>query len=345
MIASLGWTGASRGQPAVVDEPLPRGTSPEELGLVALTDDPTQDQLFANVIAAAIADDPSLALRGPQLFSLLGKFRFPNDTTFDRALGQPRKGALFGVDISHWTPNTFPIERLGDRNVKFLYMKATQERGVDPAFARFWLRAGKLTGTQRVHRGAYHFLTCGDPKTPGVEWGKRQAEAFVKVIRANGGLLPTDMPPVVDLEWDVTSTDRDRWSCRTADDILATVTSFLDEVTVELHRTPAIYTARSWWRERIGPESKFAALAGHAIWIADYSAASQGSEKPPGINNQAWAAWQFTDRAVMADGVGGSFDANVFKIDPAEFDQDASKLEKAFLAMFAVAKFEGETFP
>ncbi len=290
----------------------PAGTSASDLGLAELTDDPSPQELFQEVVNAAAQDDPAGAAASVQFFNLYGPFRFPNDTTFDVTLHQPRTDT-FGLDISHYTAPTFPVEQLASRNVTFLYMKTTQATGLDGAFAKFWDRAGKLPKGDEVHRGAYHFLTCGDPGVSAAAWGKTQADTFVKVIKANGGLKPTDMPPAVDLEWDRTTTDHDRWVCRKPAEILATVKAFLTEVETTLQRKPIIYTARAWWHERMGAESLFADLAGYPIWLADYSKKSRASETPPAINGSPWALWQFTDAATMATGYNRGFDANVFK--------------------------------
>ncbi|MDX7951478.1 GH25 family lysozyme [Lichenihabitans sp. Uapishka_5] len=291
----------------------PSGTTASDLGLVELTDDPTQQELFQEVVRAAAKEDPAGTAESAQYFNLYGPFRFKNDTEFDVTLHVPRKDELFGLDVSHYTPPAFPIEQLATRNVLFLYMKTTQGSGLDGSFASFWARAGRLPKGDEVHRGAYHFLTCGDPNVPAATWGKSQAETFVMVVQANGGLMPTDMPPAVDLEWDRTKTEHDRWTCRKPGEILATVKAFLGEVEARLHRKPIIYTARSWWRERMGPESAFSELSGYPVWLADYSRQSRASEKPPTVNGVQGVLWQFTDSAGMATGFDPKFDANVYK--------------------------------
>jgi len=298
---------------------IPHGTSPRELGLPELTDDPKPQELFAMVIAAAAKEDPAGVNESIQQFNLYGPFRFPNDTKVDIPMHRERKDSIFGIDISHWTASSFPVEQLATRNAAFLYMKTTQGGGVDGSFANFWQRSGNLTGINRVHRGAYHFLTCGDPHVSATEWGQRQAETFVKVLKANGGLLATDMPPAVDLEWDVTKTEHDRWVCRKPGDVINTTLAFLSEVKHQLHRTPILYTSQAWWRERIGTEEHFAAFSGYPIWLADYSRSSRASETPPGINGTNWVLWQFTASATMAIGFNAGFDANVFKGSPDGF--------------------------
>lgn len=296
-------------------------TDAASLGLTELTDDLSRQQLFGEIRKTDSLGAPSDRAReqeARQTFSLVGPFRFPGDTTYDSALNQPRDHAYFGVDISHYTDPSFPIELLKARNIQFLYMKATQgARGLDGKFSYFWKRSGALPAGKRVHRGAYHFLSACrdlDCKVDPTAWGRAQAATFVKVIRANGGLLPTDMPPVVDLEWDKASkTGPDRWQNRSPSDIAALVDAFLAEVQAELHRTPMIYTARSWWDERMKGVAMSTPMRGAALWLADYSKSSRASESPRSIGSADWALWQFTEAGTMATGFNGAFDANIYK--------------------------------
>ncbi|MDE0854073.1 MAG: GH25 family lysozyme, partial [Nevskia sp.] len=216
MLRSIRWTTllfafgmlttAAKGQ---ISTAAPEPTDAASLGLADLTDDLSRQQLFEEIQAAdrtGSRDDAARLEQATQTFNLVGPFRFPGDTTFDSALNKPRVNSFFGVDISHYTNPAFPMEMLKVRNVEFLYMKATQGAyGLDGRFAYFWKRAGALPAGKQIHRGAYHFLSAcqgGDCTIDPAKWGTMQADTFIKVIKSNGGLLPTDMPPVVDLEWD-----------------------------------------------------------------------------------------------------------------------------------------------
>jgi lysozyme len=296
----------------------PPGTSPQELGLPVVTDDVDPQELFAEVVNAANAEDAETVAKGREIFNLWGPFRFPTDVTWDVVEHHDRTNSFFGPDISRWTDDAFPIEKLAEKHALFLYVKATQGVGVDSKFATFWARAGALKPGHQVHRGAYHFLTCGDPAVAPDEWGKRQADIFVKVVKANG-LRATDMPPALDLEWDKTSTVRDRWTCRQPQDIVKVTKAFLAEVKQQLGRTPILYTSRAWWHERMGGEALFGELAGYLYWGADYSKSARGTEIPPKIANINMSIWQFTDSATMASGYNHPFDASVFKGTPADF--------------------------
>jgi len=296
-------------------------TDAASLGLIELTDDLSRQQLFGEIQAAdrnGSANETARAEEATQIFNLVGPFRFPGDTTYDSALNQPRVDSYFGVDISHYTTSAFPIDLLKVRNVKFLYMKATQgTRGLDGKFAYFWKRTGDLPIGKKVHRGAYHFLAaCKDAECQldPANWGKLQADTFLKVIRANGGLLSTDMPPVVDLEWDkATRTAPDRWQNYLAKDIAAVVDAFVIEVRTQLHRAPMIYTTSVWWNERMKAMPMTTTMKTTPLWLADYSKSSRASEVPRTIGDSKWALWQFTDSGTMATGLSDAFDTNIYK--------------------------------
>jgi len=304
-------------------------TDAASLGLTELTDDMSRQQLFGEILATDRLGTPSETARAAaaiQKFSLVGPFRFPSDTTYDSNLNKPRVDSYFGVDISHYTDSSFPVELLKVRNVRFLYMKATQgTQGLDGKFAYFWKRAGDLPKDKQVHRGAYHFLSAcqnTDCSIAPAKWGKMQAETFVKVVKANGGLLPTDMPPVVDLEWDKASkTAPDRWQNRSPQEIVQIVDAYLNEVQAQLGRTPMIYSAQSWWSERMKAVPMSNSMKATRLWLADYSKSSRASEAPRSIGDAKWVLWQFTDAGTMATGFNAGFDANIYKGPLPEFYQ------------------------
>lgn len=309
----------------------PPGASAGDLGLEPLVDDLSRQDLFAEVTAASINENGEVSGADISWFSLWGPFRFPNDVDFDVALQKPRSNSIFGVDISHYTPLSFPLENLRQKKVRFVYMKATQgTRYVDDHFAQFWARAGNLPQGSEVHRGAYHFLSAGDSAVDPHDWGVAQGKTFVKVILANKGLKKTDLPPVVDLEWDKASLDGpDRWAGRTPDQIIEIIQGFMGQVKSDLGVTPVIYTARAWWNERIRSEALVEKLKDYLLWGADYSRKSRASEEPKTINGHAWALWQFTSGATMAIGFSKAFDANVFEGD-----------EDSFYKLFKTERFQ-----
>jgi len=311
---------------------VPAGTSAADLGLQDLQSDLSRQQLFNEIRRADEATANSGRVNtATQTFSLAGPFRFESDVDVEtevavrgvirETITRKRAPSVFGVDISHHNGSKFPFKQLKNRKIDFIYMKASQGAGfLDPRFASNWQRAGELPAGSRVHRGAYHFLSSGDPRIAPEDWGLQQAQTFLKVIKANGGLRDTDMPPVVDLEWDKASESApDRWAGRTSADIVKVLLAFTTTVETELGRKPMIYTAQSWWHERMGKEADGTSLAAYPLWVADYSRSSRATEEPRSIAGATWVLWQFTDAAKMVIGFDGKFDANIYKGDAATF--------------------------
>lgn len=294
-------------------EPLPDAAS---LGLENLTNDFSRQELFVKILGSDLSREMEY-----DTFAVKKYFKFPTDVSYDSVLNQPRPSSLFGVDISHHNGKNFPIELLAKNKSVFLYMKSSQgTRYVDPEFSGFWQRAGDTERGVKLHRGAYHFLSSGTPADDAETWGRKQAMTFVKIIKANGGLRATDMPPAVDVEWDVdSSTGKDRWQKRKPAEIITMIKAFTAQVEADLGRKPVIYTARAWWKDAVGGENSFAQVADHKLWLADYSNQAQASETPRSINQTKWAIWQFTDAAQLNLGSSKKFDASIYKGPIAEF--------------------------
>jgi lysozyme len=237
---------------------------------------------------------------GPQAKSVPDSFLFPNDAT-------ARREWVFGTDVSHHD-GTIDWSKARKQEIRFAWVKVTQ--GVeykDNMFAKNWADLGKMwTGEgTRVHRGAYHFLSAqGDVKG--------QARNFLTNM---GAVLPSDLPPTVDLEWDAPpgSPDpgaADRWKALSASEIIEKVLTWLDAVEQATGKAPVIYTAASWWNERIGKTDK---LAKYKIWIADYSRKSQLSETPQLPSGYVAHLWQFSERGRVMEGFSTNVDVNIFK--------------------------------
>ena len=61
--------------------------------------------------------------------------------------------------------------------------------------------------------------------------GATQADTFLSFLEKNGGLKGADMPPVVDLEWDITQSDRkDRWQSHSPEEIIDITLAWLKRV-------------------------------------------------------------------------------------------------------------------
>ena len=279
-----------------------------ESSWVDLTEQPSRQQLFENVIKASLVEDSRREiLPTPTDFAIPKDFFFPEDARFDKIRNVARDKVIFGIDVSHHDSDKLNLAVLRLQKVDFVYVKATQGiKFKDPKFSSYWKTLADLEGEQRPLRGAYHFLSALDD-------GKTQAERFVQYVNLHGGFKKDDMPPCVDLEWDVTSKNPDQWKGQSPDKILDNVIAWLRRTKELTGRIPLVYTARSWWIERGIPEAKLDMLKEYAIWIADYSRSHKASEKPAIINGRSQSLWQFADDAKLTLGYpGGALDANVF---------------------------------
>lgn len=214
---------------------------------------PARRQLFESVRKASYDADRVDGRTAATEFAIPADFFFPEDATFDAIAKKKRDNAIFGIDVSHHDGKNFDLKALRQQKVDFVYAKATQ--GItfhDNAFERYWKGIAGLQDNVKVLRGAYHFLTANDD-------AKEQAKRFVEFVNSKGGLKPSDMPPCVDLEWDVDFVNKipDRWKGQSPDQILGSLIAWLEETKALTGRTPVIYTARSWWLDRGIPESKF----------------------------------------------------------------------------------------
>ncbi len=271
-----------------------------------LTDDASRQVLFEEMIKPVREEEDGT----PIDFGIPREFLFPVDAEKDRTKEQvggdypARTNVVFGIDISHHTGN-IKFATLYEQKVRFVYAKATQGvRFKDGDFGDFWKRLGELPDDRPVYRGAYHFLTAKGSAAD-------QAKSFLAYLKLHGGLEAGDLPPVMDLEWDRSSSNPDQWKGH-EDEIIAKTLEWLRLVEEGTGRVPVIYTARSWWKERGLDEADFAQFDRYPIWIADYSKSHKAKEKPFLINDRVQTMWQFADDSQLTSGYRGSLDANIF---------------------------------
>jgi lysozyme len=272
----------------------------------------------------------NLEIKTPRVVEEGSNFSLPLPFSFPVGA---RPGSLFGVDVSHHNFDRCRCQvdwnKAAGKKVVFAYVKATQgDAFVDSAFGGNWLN---LNG-QAVHRGAYHFLAADkDPLA--------QATHFVEVIRKAGGLKSNDMPPSLDIEWDIRFSNgkillgpdgkpADAWSSVPPETILANMKIWLAYVEKELGRVPVIYTSRAWWDGRIGDRALINQFSRNRIWIADYSASGRATEKPADFGTHPNALWQFTDSGVVREVTKD--DADDFGADVSMFNGQMSEFAAAF---------------
>ncbi|MBM2716198.1 hypothetical protein JQK88_34585 [Mesorhizobium caraganae] len=291
--------------------------------LADLTDQPSRSDLYewiTNIAIAKLQPDDDVDNTGGAYIP--GDFTFPDDSTKDPKTGLDRVDYHWGVDVSHYSGRVDLRSLRDDKNIKFVYIKATQgTQFKDKKFAGFWSQVKALPKhpTNTLRRGAYHFLAAGKN-------GAAQADTFLNFVNSHGGIEKTDMPPVLDLEWDIARpAGPDRWKDYSPDTILESVKAWCAKVQEQTKRVPVIYTANAWWRERGIAPKRISELSDYGIWIADYSRSGQASEDPKVPGGAKWKLWQFSDKAKVGDAYKGGLDANVFKGTHDEFERFASQ--------------------
>lgn len=193
---------------------------------------------------------------------------------------------IYGVDVSSYQSEQFPITTPGGKGVDFVIIKATEGTGYRNPRLEGQLRRARENG---LSVGFYHFGSRG--------YIDEQADYFMNVVRPL--VRPGDH---LWFDWenpDIDNAGKDHW---------------IREVQQGMpgHRV-GLYCNRSYWLDR-----DTTSFAGDALWIADYSV----PEGKPKIQAK-WTIHQFSDAdgidqniadfeslQAMAEWAGGSVATN-----------------------------------
>lgn len=195
----------------------------------------------------------------------------------------PRGQTVRGVDVSyHQGRVDWPAARAG--GVAFGFARVSDgSTFVDPEFAANY-QGMKQNG---VVRGTYqYFRPAEDPVA--------QADVLIREIRAQGGILPGDLPPALDIE--------------TTDGVPSATLQqralvWLGRVEAAFKRTPLIYTSPGFWQELDADP----AFARYPLWVAHWDTSCPTM---PGAWSQ-WRFWQDSDGGSAA-GISGAVDTDRF---------------------------------
>jgi lysozyme len=188
-----------------------------------------------------------------------------------------------GVDVSYYQPHVdwIAAKKAG---ISFAFLRVSDGASfLDPELAPGWAAAGKAG----IVRGPYQFFRPGEDAVA-------QADLLIATLRAQGGLQPGDLPPVLDIE----VTDD-----LPAATIRAGMGRWLARVEAAFGRRPMIYTSPGFW-DGLGAEASFAR---YPLWVAHWDTACPGV---PGAW-PTWTFWQTTDHAEIP-GIPGSVDRDRF---------------------------------
>jgi hypothetical protein len=155
-----------------------------------------------------------------------------------------------GVDVSDWD-GTVDWGQVAASGRAFAFIKATQGNyDTQSTFAANWSDA-KAAG---LLRSPYHFF---DATVDGVT----QAQYFLSVLGAQGGLEPGDLPPMLDIECPTSSSETEATPCegQVATGWAPTATiaqeafDWLTTVAQATGRTPVIYSYPDWFAPWASP--------------------------------------------------------------------------------------------
>ena len=281
-----------------------------------LSDDASPEQLFDKVIAYSEAERAKKAVPANEPFALPKGFVFPVNANRDG--GKDRKNSIFCIDISHYTSLDLDFNVLKEISISCVDIKASQGTGYKDSHFKDFCEAAADAG---VARGAYHFVSSQSS-------GEDQGKSFAKLIALNGGFKATDLPPAVDLEWDISySGGLDHWVGQSSKQIIDKVLACLDAIekateAAGAHKIPILYTSNAWIKERGISASDFARLRRFNIWIADYSRSHRAIEKPSQVFGLSNLFWQFAADTTLQKGYNGKLDANIYYGSRTEFERD-----------------------
>lgn len=283
-------------------------------------------------------------------------FTYPTDAT--PLINGTRR--IFGIDISHYNSASLFQADLRANNIAYVYAKATQGTSYkDATFTSNWETLGNLSGSHKLHRGAYHFLSAPmGSNASQADNGAAQAKTLVDFLNLNGGLADTDVRPMLDVEADLVSGApcnstntvkdatgvtcyHDRWADVSKADMVAKINAFMTYMTSHtcygsqssrMCPRPVIYTNNRWFADKFGVTvaARFdSQLPKDAVWLARYY------DKPwPTIiypsTTRNQAGWQFSQSAVIATSATinphyiSATDSDVFMGSPADFAVEMS---------------------
>lgn len=187
------------------------------------------------------------------------------------------EGDRYGLDVSNHQ-GEIDWEAVAGDDIEFVYVKATEGGDfVDARFDANWQGAGAAG----LDRGAYHFFTLC---RPGIE----QARNFLDVVPHEDAELPL----AVDLELPGNCSDRPP-----ADDVLAEVDAFVDEVESATGRELVVYVLSDFHDRYPVLDRLDRPRWERRIFL-----------RPGG----GWLLWQFTFDGDV-DGISGGVDINVLR--------------------------------
>lgn len=188
-----------------------------------------------------------------------------------------------GIDVSRYQ-GRIDFNAARAAGTRFVYMKATEGADyLDPNFRANW-EAARRAG---MPRGAYHFMAW-------CSLARDQAEWFRHNVPADEDALP----PVLDLEWNHSSSCKKKFS---KEDMLEKIGVMLAAMEAHTGKMPIIYTDITFHRDVLS-----GLYFDTAFWLRSVAA-----EPAHRYSARDYTFWQWTQTGTMP-GVNGEVDRNAF---------------------------------
>lgn len=198
-----------------------------------------------------------------------------------------------GTDVSDFNPsvNWNEVRKGG---FTFAFAKASEGKSFKATtFSSHW----KGMHDAGLVRGAYHFFL---PLTDAAA----QADHYLSVLADNGGLLETDLPPVLDLEHFPKRVENE-WRAVSPSERVKVVRTWVRRVEAKLKRKVMFYTSLGFWGSFMSGVDDF---VDQPLWVANFTNRSE-----PFIPDEweragkKWTFWQFTESGSVP-GVNSQFE-------------------------------------
>lgn len=201
----------------------------------------------------------------------------PRNSYTNKTIKKTISNPLYGIDISHHQGNINWRKFKSNKNINFIYIKATEGASfIDNKTYENFYNAKLL----KIPVGTYHYF-----KTTST--GEDQYRNYAAAVAQ----YKQDLIPMVDVE-ERGSISKDKFH--------KNLQVFLDSIKINFGKNPLIYTGNSFYNDYLRDKYKK-----YYFCIAKYN-----TNPPQLIDSSSWAIWQYTENGKLR-GVSGHVDINL----------------------------------
>ncbi len=191
-------------------------------------------------------------------------------------------------DTSHYEMDAFYDRQASDPPL-LVITKLTEDDYFIDAFAGMHIEGARSIGSKV---GVYHFLRYNDIQGQ-VDNFLEAAELCGALV---GGIWKLDVPPVLDVELEPTSSDPQGTS------FASQIKAWLDSVETATGQKPWIYTSANYWKETLDRNGNPPPWTSqYKLWVAQYFDEPDLHEEPYPLPAgwSEWHLWQYDDAGIV----------------------------------------------